>query len=167
MEAVEAIKAVGDPGLIVLHCTTNYPCPEVEVNLLAMATMGQELGCMVGYSDHTDGILVPQLAVAAGACVIEKHFTLDRTMEGPDHKASLEPGDLREMVAMIRRVESIMGHGDKIPNPSELQIIAAARKSIVAAHEITLGTIILAEMLDIKRPGTGISPKKMQNLVSN
>ncbi|HEX2898168.1 MAG TPA: N-acetylneuraminate synthase [Bacteroidia bacterium] len=163
-DAVEAIRAVGDPGLVVLHCTTNYPCPEREVNLRAMQTMAQALGCMVGYSDHTDGILVPQLAVAAGACVIEKHYTLDRNMEGPDHKASLEPHELKEMVERIRQVEAIMGNGDKIPNPSELRIMEAARKSIVAATDIPLGATISLDLLDIKRPGTGISPKKMQDL---
>lgn len=164
-DAVEAIRAVGDPGLVVLHCTTNYPCPEVEVNLKAMTTLAQELGCWVGYSDHTDGILVPQLAVAAGACVIEKHYTLDRNMEGPDHKASLEPDELREMVGMIRRVEGILGHGEKVPNASEQQIKEAARKSVVAGCDIPQGAVIAAEMLEIKRPGTGISPKKMQDLV--
>jgi N,N'-diacetyllegionaminate synthase len=164
-EAVATIRAAGDPGLVVLHCTTNYPCPEEEVNLKAMATMAAELNCLMGYSDHTDGILVPQLAVAAGACVIEKHYTLDRNMEGPDHKASLEPAELKEMVQMIRRVEAIMGHGAKIPNASELKIMAAARKSIVSGRQILAGTVLLKEMLDIKRPGTGISPKKMQDLL--
>ncbi len=165
VEAVASIRNAGNPDLIVLHCTTNYPCPEPEVNLLAMRTMAETLGCMVGYSDHTDGVLVPQLAVAAGAHVIEKHFTLDRNMDGPDHKASLEPHELQEMVRMIRQVETIMGHGEKIPNASEAKIKEAARKSIVAGQSIAAGTVILAEMLDIKRPGTGISPKKMQNLV--
>ncbi len=163
-DAVNAIREAGDPGLVVLHCTTNYPCPEEEVNLLAMQTMGAALKCLVGYSDHTDGILVPQLAVAAGACVIEKHYTLDRNMEGPDHKASLEPHELKDMIQRIRQVEKIMGHGDKIPNPSELRIMEAARKSIVAAEDIPAGTLISVELLDIKRPGTGISPKKMQDL---
>ncbi len=164
-EAVATIRAAGDPGLVVLHCTTNYPCPEAEVNLRAMATMAAELNCLIGYSDHTDGILVPQLAVAAGACVIEKHYTLDRNMEGPDHKASLEPHELQEMVQMIRRVEAILGSGVKEPNASELKIMAAARKSIVTREKISAGTEILAEMLDIKRPGTGISPKKLQDLL--
>ena len=164
VDAVNAIRESGNPGLVVLHCTTNYPCPETEVNLRAMQTMAMQLDCLVGYSDHTDGILVPQLAVAAGACVIEKHYTLDRNMEGPDHKASLEPQELKEMIQRIRAVESILGHGDKIPNPSELRIMEAARKSIVAATHIAAGTIISADLLDIKRPGTGISPKKMQDL---
>lgn len=164
-DAVAAIRAVGDPGLVVLHCTTNYPCPETEVNLRAMQTLGRHLGCLVGYSDHTDGILVPQLAVAAGACVIEKHFTLDRKMDGPDHKASLEPHSLKAMMEMIRHVEQILGHGQKVPNASELKIMEAARKSIVARQKIMAGEVILEEMLDIKRPGTGISPKKMQDLL--
>ncbi|MFN8396531.1 MAG: N-acetylneuraminate synthase [Bacteroidia bacterium] len=164
-DAVDAINETGNPGLVVLHCTTNYPCPENEVNLRAMNTMGSTLNCLVGYSDHTDGILVPQLAVAAGACVIEKHFTLDRNMEGPDHRASLEPHELKEMVRMVRHVEAIMGHGDKVPNDSELRIMQVARKSIVAAVDIPEGATITEEMLEIKRPGTGISPKKLQDLL--
>lgn len=164
-DAVDAINEVGNPGLVVLHCTTNYPCPEIEVNLRAMNTMGAGLGCLVGYSDHTDGVLVPQLAVAAGACVLEKHFTLDRNMEGPDHRASLEPHELKEMVRQVRHVEAIMGHGDKVPNDSELRIMQVARKSIVAAVDIPAGAVITEEMLEIKRPGTGISPKKLQDLL--
>jgi N,N'-diacetyllegionaminate synthase len=163
-EAVATIRATGNENFVVLHCTTNYPCPEPEVNLRAMATMEAELQCLIGYSDHTDGILVPQLAVAAGACLIEKHFTLDRNMEGPDHKASLEPHELQAMVQAIRQVEKIMGHGKKIPNPSELKIMEAARKSVVAATSIAAGTVISSTMLDIKRPGTGISPKNLQDL---
>lgn len=160
-EAVQAIEEVGNPGLVVLHCTTNYPCPLDEVNLSAMQTMASKLGCLIGYSDHTDGILVPQLAVAAGACVLEKHFTLDRKMEGPDHSASLEPNELKAMVKAVRQVEAIMGSAVKAPNASERKIMEAARKSIVAAIDIEAGTKISAEMLDFKRPGTGISPKKM------
>ncbi|MFM2375100.1 MAG: N,N-diacetyllegionaminic acid synthase [Bacteroidota bacterium] len=163
-DAVNAIREVGDPGLVVLHCTTNYPCPEEEVNLRAMATMADALGCLIGYSDHTDGILVPLLAVAAGACVIEKHFTLDRNMDGPDHKASLEPSELKKMVEMIRSVEKIMGSGDKVPNASELRIMDAARKSVAAAVDIAAGTCLTMEMLEIKRPGTGIPPQKLQDL---
>jgi N,N'-diacetyllegionaminate synthase len=135
------------------------------VNLRAMETLAHTLGCLVGYSDHTDGLKVPALAVAAGACVIEKHYTLDRNMEGPDHKASLEPHELKQMVEMIRQVEVIMGHGRKEPNLSELRIMEAARKSIVSSQHIPDGTVIVEEMLDIKRPGTGISPKKMQDLL--
>lgn len=163
-EALEVIHATGNRDVVVLHCTTNYPCPLNEVNLKAMQTMADELGCLIGYSDHTDGILVPQLAVAAGACVLEKHFTLDRKMEGPDHSASLEPQELKAMVQAVRQVESIMGSGQKIPNPSEQKIMAAARKSVVAVVDILAGTKISREMLDIKRPGTGISPKKLRDL---
>jgi N,N'-diacetyllegionaminate synthase len=165
IKAVETIREIGDPGLVVLHCTTNYPCPESEVNLLAMRSMAKTLNCLVGYSDHTDGILVPQLAVAAGACLIEKHFTLDRNMEGPDHKASLEPASLREMVAMIRRIEKIMGHGEKVPNASELKIMEAARKSVVASCDIVAGTVLRADMLCIKRPGNGITPEKIDEVI--
>ena len=163
-DALSVIHEAGNENVVVLHCTTNYPCPLEEVNLKAMKTMAQTLGCMIGYSDHTDGILVPQLAVAAGACVLEKHFTLDRKMEGPDHSASLEPQELKEMVKAVRQVEAIMGKGVKEPNVSERKIMAAARKSVVAAVDIPAGTKISLEMLDIKRPGTGISPKKMRDL---
>lgn len=158
-EAVDAIAETGNDQLIVLHCTTNYPCPPEEVNLAAMNTLQRELNCMVGYSDHTLGIEIPCLAVAAGARVIEKHFTLDKTMEGPDHKASLEPAELAEMVREIRRLEGIMGSGVKVPNPSELPIKQVARKSVVAKVDIPEGTVITTEMLVAKRPGNGLPPK--------
>lgn len=164
-EAVEAIHATENRELIVLHCTTNYPCPVEEVNLAAMRTLARELGVMVGYSDHTVGIEVPLLAVAMGARVIEKHFTLDRNMEGPDHRASLEPEELKEMMRRIREVETILGTGEKVPNPSEMNIMAVARKSIVAATDIRAGAEITAEMLTAKRPGSGMPPKLIPTLV--
>ena len=164
-EAVEAILATGNSDLIVLHCTTNYPCPLEEVNLSAMQTLATELDVMVGYSDHTVGILVPQLAVAAGARVIEKHFTLNKQMDGPDHQASLEPDELKEMVDRIRIVEQIMGTGEKVPNPSELKIKEAARKSIAAVQFIPEGAILSEVMFTIKRPGTGLPPKRLKELI--
>lgn len=141
-----------------LHCTTEYPAPFDEVNLRAMDTLGAAFGLPVGYSDHTDGITVPIAAVARGAVVIEKHFTLDRTLPGPDHRASLEPAELREMVTAVRRVESALGSGRKIPAPSEVKNAAVARKSIVAACEIRKGEAYSAENLCVKRAGSGMSP---------
>ncbi len=139
-----------------LHCTTEYPAPPCDVNLNAMATMRAAFGLPVGYSDHTQGIHVSVAAVAAGASIIEKHLTLDRAMPGPDHIASLEPGELAEMVHAIRDVESALGDGMKIPAPSEVKNIAIARKSLVAAQDIAKGTLFTAENLTTKRPGTGI-----------
>lgn len=164
-EAVETVTAAGNAQLIVLHCTTNYPCPPEEVNLRAMQTLAQTLGTIPGYSDHTNGIETSILAVAAGACVIEKHYTLDRNMEGPDHKASLEPGELKAMIAQIRAVEQLLGNGRKEPFTSEQAIKAAARKSVVTARAIPQGSIVTADMLCIKRPGTGLHPRTLDQLV--
>ena len=164
-EAVETVAAAGNEQLVVLHCTTNYPCPPEEVNLRAMQTLAQALGTIPGYSDHTNGIETSILAVAAGACVIEKHYTLDRNMEGPDHRASLEPGELKTMIAQIRAVEQVLGNGRKEPFPSEQAIKAAARKSVVTARAIPQGSILTADMLCIKRPGTGLHPRTLDELV--
>lgn len=142
----------------ILHATTEYPCPKNEVNLSAMKTMRQAFRVQVGYSDHTQGIEVPIAAVAMGASVIEKHFTLDHSMDGPDHKASLEPSELIEMVRAIRTVESAIGDGIKQPSSSELKNIHIARKSIVAACAIKKGETFTAANMTVKRPGTGISP---------
>ena len=164
-EAVETIQATGNRELIVLHCTTNYPCPLEEVNLAAMQTMKQELGVMVGYSDHTVGTLVPTMAVAAGAQVIEKHFTLDKNMEGPDHRASLEPDELAKMVREIKTMEQVLGSGEKVPNVSEEKIMQVVRKSIVAAVDIAEGSVLSPEMLTIKRPGTGLHPREFTRIL--
>ena len=144
--------------ITVLHCTTEYPAPPEEVNLRAMTTIAQSFGVSVGYSDHTDGITVPIAAVAMGALVIEKHLTLNRSMEGPDHRASLEPDKFAAMVQGIRAVERAMGDGIKRPMPSEITNIPIARKSIVAARKIHAGELFSADNLTVKRPGTGISP---------
>ncbi|MEE1979636.1 N-acetylneuraminate synthase [Shewanella xiamenensis] len=150
-------KALKDK-VTVLHCTTEYPAPLADINLRAMDTLASAFGLPVGYSDHSEGIVVPIAAVARGAELIEKHFTLDKEMEGPDHKASLNPLELKDMVQAIRAVELTLGDGIKGPRPSEIKNKAAARKSIVAARYIANGHIISADDLDVKRPGTGDSP---------
>ncbi len=142
----------------VLHCNTQYPTPMQDVNLLAMNTIAKEIGVKVGYSDHTLGIEIPIAAVALGATMIEKHFTLDRNMEGPDHKASLEPDELKAMVAAIRNVEKALGSSQKIISVSEKENINIARKSIVAARFIAKGEMFTDGNLTVKRPGNGISP---------
>ncbi|MGH1371927.1 MAG: N-acetylneuraminate synthase [Cellvibrionaceae bacterium] len=141
-----------------LHCTSQYPAPMEDVNLKAMTTLGQVYGTRVGYSDHTQGIEVAIAATALGAKVIEKHFTLDRTLEGPDHKASLEPDELTAMVSSIRHIESALGDGIKQPRESETNTIAVARKSLVAATPISAGEVFCVENVTVKRPSTGRSP---------
>jgi N,N'-diacetyllegionaminate synthase len=151
--------------ITVLHCNTEYPTPMSDVNLLAMQTIGEAFKVKVGYSDHTLGIEVPVAAVAMGATVIEKHFTVDRGLEGPDHKASLEPDELVTMVTAIRNVERALGNGVKKPSPSEIKNKAIARKSIVAACKINEGEVFTEENLSIKRPGTGISPMRWDEVI--
>jgi N-acetylneuraminate synthase len=150
-------KALKDK-VTILHCTTEYPAPLVDINLRAMDTLLSAFGLPVGYSDHSEGVVVPIAAVARGAILIEKHFTLDKNMEGPDHKASLDPLELKSMVDGIRAVELTLGDGIKGPRPSEIKNKAAARKSIVAIRAIAAGTEITADDIAIKRPGNGISP---------
>jgi len=164
-EAVNIIKTQGNNKIILLHCTSNYPCPLEEVNLRTMATLKREFSLPVGYSDHTLGTLVPVMAVTMGAVVIEKHFTLDRNLTGPDHKASLEPKELKLMVKTIRDVEKALGNGIKKPTESEKKIKKIVRKSIIAKVNIPKGTKISKEMLIIKRPGTGIAPKYINRIV--
>ncbi|MDD5249246.1 MAG: N-acetylneuraminate synthase [Rhodocyclaceae bacterium] len=143
-----------------LHCTTEYPAPFADVNLHAMETMRNAFGLPVGYSDHTEGFVVPIAAVALGAGIIEKHFTLNRNLPGPDHKASLEPMELAQMVAAIRQVEEALGKSAKIPAPSELKNKPIARKSLVASVPVRCGEIFSECNLTAKRPGTGISPMR-------
>mgnify|MGYP003682126345 FL=1 len=152
-------------NIIVLHCNTEYPTPMEDVNLNAMLTIQNELGVRVGYSDHTLGIEVPIAAVAMGATVIEKHFTLNRDMNGPDHKASLEPDELRLMVNSIRNIESALGDGIKKPSNSEKKNILVARKSIVATKIIRKGDIFTTSNITTKRPGNGISPMEWYNVL--
>lgn len=190
-EGVDAILPINQQ-LILLHCTTNYPTELNEVNLKAMQAIEQEFNLPTGYSDHTEGINVSLAAVAMGACMIEKHFTLDRTMEGSDHKASLEPDELKQLVDGIRNIEyrmqdrtqeriangenkekiveelniaETMGDGLKKPNPSEIEVAKIARKSVVAAININAGEIISENMLKIKRPGIGILPKFLNEII--
>lgn len=149
----------------ILHCNTEYPTPMKDVNLKAMFEIGRTFGVKVGYSDHTEGIEVPIAAVALGATVIEKHFTLDKTMEGPDHKASLEPEELRAMVKAIRNIEQALGDGHKTVSESERKNREIARKSIVAACPIRKGELLTEENLTVKRPGSGISPMRWEEVV--
>ena len=153
-------------NLILLHCNTEYPTPFEDVNLKAMEALRKEFGVEVGYSDHTKGIEVPIAAVALGATVIEKHFTLDRNMEGPDHKASLEPDELKAMVSAIRNIEkAVGGDGTKHVSESEKKNIAIARKSIVAACDIKAGVVFTEQNLTVKRPGNGISPMRWEEVI--
>lgn len=157
-EVAAAVAVFTNCKVTLLHCTTEYPCPFEAVNLRAMLTLKERFNLPVGYSDHTQGITIPVAAVAMGAEVIEKHFTLDRTMEGPDHKASLEPDELKDMVDAIRNVEMSMGNGIKEPVSAEKKNIVIARKSIVARRHIAKGEVFSEDNLTAKRPGTGLSP---------
>lgn len=165
--ALRVLEEAGTPRgrITVLHCTTEYPAPLEEVNLRAMRSMGEAFGVAVGYSDHTPGIEIPIAAAALGATVIEKHFTLDRTLPGPDHMASLEPEELRAMVRGIRNVERALGDGVKRPSPSERGNRAAVRKSLVAAVAIRAGEPFSEENLTVKRPGTGVSPMRWDEIM--
>lgn len=152
-------------SITLLHCNTQYPTPYEDVNLLAMNTIKSDYGLATGYSDHTQGIEIPIAAVALGACVIEKHFTLDRNMEGPDHKASLEPAELKKMVEAIRIVEQALGSTSKTVSPSEAQNKSIARKSIVAKRNIHKGETLTEDNITVKRPGNGISPMKWREVI--
>lgn len=165
--AIEAVEAAGTPRhlITVLHCTTEYPTPMEDVNLRAMVAMKKAFGVSTGYSDHTAGIEIPLAAAALGATVIEKHFTLDRNLPGPDHKASLEPHELKAMVEGIRNVERALGDGVKRPSPSELKNKPIARKSLVAIRPIRAGETLSAENMAAKRPGTGLSPMRWDEVI--
>ena len=164
-EAMRVLKDNGTPSIKLLHCNTEYPTPYEDVNLNSMKTMADAFDVEVGYSDHTKGIEVPVAAVALGATIIEKHFTLDRNMEGPDHKASLEPDELAQMVASIRHIEKALGSADKKPSPSEMKNIEVARKSIVASTHISAGDVFTENNLTVKRPGSGISPMRWNEVL--
>ena len=156
---------VGKDQITVLHCNTQYPTPFEDVNLKAMLTIKKDFDVNVGYSDHTRGIEVPIAAVALGASVIEKHFTLDRNLPGPDHKASLEPAELKVMVGAIRNIEKVLGDGEKKVTVSERANITVARKSIVAACPIKKGELLTEYNITVKRPGTGISPMRWNEVI--
>ena len=169
-EISDAIKVITESGtaienLTVLHCNTEYPTPFEDVNLNAMLTIKTAFNVKVGYSDHTNGIEIPVAAVALGAEIIEKHFTLDKNMEGPDHKASLEPDELKRMVNAIRNIEKAMGNGVKRPSSSEEKNKSISRKSLVAARPIKKGERFSADNVTTKRPGTGISPMRWDEVV--
>ncbi|MFU7516441.1 N-acetylneuraminate synthase [Clostridium sp. HCS.1] len=163
--ALEVLRDSGANDISVLHCNTDYPTKMEEVNLNAMNTIKNAFSVEIGYSDHTKGIEVPIAAVALGAKIIEKHFTLDRNMEGPDHKASLEPYELKNMVNSIRNIELALGNGIKNLTESEKKNIKIARKSIVCSRNIKMGDIFTEDNLTIKRPGTGLSPKMWDNII--
>lgn len=166
-QALNVFKDYSRSNIILLHCNTEYPTPFRDVNLNAMKTLKDKFNVKVGYSDHTKGIEVPIAAVALGAVVIEKHFTLDKNMQGPDHKASIEPNELESMVNAIRHIEESLGNGEKSPSDSEKENISVARKSIVARKEIKKGDYFSTENLTVKRPGDGISPMEWFNILGN
>jgi N-acetylneuraminate synthase len=165
IDAVNTVKRAGNDDIIILQCTTSYPCELKDVNLKAMTTIKQETGMLVGYSDHTLGSDASVSAVARGAVVIEKHFTLDKNMPGPDHKASATPDELKELVQRIRNVEKLLGTSQKKPTAGELEIMKIARKSIIANRDIKQGETITDDMLIIKRPGIGLAPKNLPELL--
>lgn len=166
-EAIKVLKTNGTSDITLLHCNTQYPTPYKDVNLRAMETLRNRYKVKVGYSDHTKGIEVPIAAVALGAEVIEKHFTLDKKLPGPDHKASLEPNELAAMASSIRNIEEALGSPIKIVSDSERENIAIARKSIVAAKNIKKGEILTIYNLTTKRPGTGISPMRWNEVLGS
>ena len=166
-EAVETIKSENNPPLVLLHCVTSYPANPEDCNLSAMKTLQKAFNVPVGYSDHTIGIEIPLAAISLGARVIEKHFTLDRNLPGPDHEASLEPHELLNMIKSIRMVEGALGHGIKTPTKSENDIKIVARKSIVAAIDIPNNTVITEDMITTKRPGNGLYPKYWDHVIGS
>ena len=164
-EAVEAIIGAGNPPLYLLHCVTEYPAPCAEINLKAMGTLAAAFGFPVGYSDHTPGSEIAVAAVALGARIIEKHFTLDRNLPGPDHRASLEPQEFGAMIQAIRNVEQALGTGIKVPAPCEIKNMAIARKSLVATQDIARGERLGHDNVAIKRPGHGIQPRDFEKVM--
>ncbi|TYZ24514.1 N-acetylneuraminate synthase [Selenomonas ruminis] len=164
-DAVNLLKDNGAGKISILHCTTEYPTPIEKVNLNVMKNLKKHFRCPVGYSDHTQGIEVDLAAVALGAEIIEKHFTLDRSLPGPDHKASLEPEELKAMVRGIRKVESALGTEEKKPSVDEIANRVVARKSIVAKRNIAAGEILTEDNITTKRPGTGINPMHWKNVL--
>lgn len=166
-EAVEVIRAANNDDIALLQCVTNYPADAADVNLRAMRTMAEAFAVPVGYSDHTLGIEIALAATALDASIIEKHFTLDRQLPGPDHRASLEPPELQAMIAGIRKVEASLGDGIKAPASSEADNARVARRSIVATRDIQAGSILLREAVGFKRPGTGLPPKMLEKVIGH
>ncbi len=165
--AVNAIQSAGDVDVSLLHCVSNYPAAPEDCNLAAMDTMAQAFGLPVGWSDHTLGSEISWAAVARGAKVIEKHITLDQTLPGPDHKASMEPDDFAEFVAGIRRIEAAIGTGRKGPTNAEKQTALVGRRSITAVHDLPKGTVLTAADLKVVRPGTGLAPRMMDFVIGS
>ena len=163
--AVSAVRKTGNNKILLFQCTSEYPCPVENVNLLAMKTLQKKFRVPVGLSDHTTSVAVPVAAVALGASAIEKHFTLNRNDKGPDHRASVEPEEFARIVSYIREAEKALGSAEKKPNDSELKLAETARKSIVAAADINAGETVSAEKLEIKRPGTGIKPSDIAKVI--
>ncbi len=164
-EIFHFLEQQGVRELLLFHCVTNYPAPYSSLNLRVISTLKRLFDVPIGFSDHSLGIRIPELAVASGACAIEKHFTLDKTLPGPDHKASLEPEELKEMVKRIRFTDEVLGSSEKIINAQERQIRIAARKSIVAIKDIPEGAILTQDDLGVKRPGNGISPLFLNKII--
>lgn len=164
-DAVEAVRTAGAPPLALLHCVSDYPAAPRDANLRAMATMRERFGVPVGWSDHTEGRDVAIAAAALGADIVEKHFTLDRNADGPDHAASLEPRELAALVRSIRCVEEAMGDGRKVPRPNEQACAASSRRSLVLATDLEAGSVITADVLRARRPGTGIPPSRLADVV--
>jgi N-acetylneuraminate synthase/N,N'-diacetyllegionaminate synthase len=164
-QAVKVIRENGTKDIVLLHCVTSYPARKEDVNLRAIETLRRKFKLPAGFSDHTLGVTIPIAAAALGAVLIEKHFTLDKSLPGPDHKASLEPNELTEMVTAIRDVEKALGNGVRRLTEEEREIRKKVRRSIVAKEEILEGTIITESMLDFKRPGTGIEPKHLDRVI--
>ena len=163
--AVAAVRSAGNPPLVLLHCTSAYPAAPADANLSAMATLRERFGVPVGYSDHTQGIATAIAAAALGAAVIEKHLTLDRSLPGPDHAASLEPGQFTEMSAAVRDAHAALGDGRKEPRRAEADVARVARRSLVAARRLTAGQVLQASDLDARRPAGGISPMRLDEVV--
>jgi N,N'-diacetyllegionaminate synthase len=162
--AIKVIKKQGNNKIALTHCTSNYPTAIKNCNLNAIDTLKTKFKVPVGYSDHTKGILVPALAVARGACIIEKHFTLEKNMQGPDHQMSLNPIELKKMVKLVRFTEKALGSSEKKPSDAEFEVMAVARKSIVAKTNLPAGSVLNKSVLTIKRPGIGIQPKDLKKL---
>lgn len=163
--AVDLVRGNGCDEIVLLQCVSNYPAAPSDVNLRAMITMGQNLNALTGYSDHADGAAICLAAVALGACVLEKHLTLDRNLPGPDHRASIEPADFRRLVSDVRAVEASLGHGRKEPAASEKNTASVARRSLVSASFVPAETVLTEEMIVLRRPGIGLPPTMRPELV--
>jgi N,N'-diacetyllegionaminate synthase len=164
-KALDVVVENGNPPIALLHCTTAYPAPPNQINLRAMKTLTSAFGFSTGFSDHSEGIEIPIAAVALGACIVEKHFTIDRNLAGPDHKASIEPSELKDMISAIRKVEQSLGNERKRPTSLERQNIRLMRRSLVAERDIARGECLTADMIGFKRPGYGLGEDALGLLI--